>query len=150
MKKLLLALAVSLAMTSGAQALETSVKPQVTDLGVQPQSYMLVGNSFTFYSSGLHNIINRLAKADGMKIRRNRMVTIGGADLGWFNVWDLCRPTGQASTYVDHSDGIRLSSLISRKKRFSTPSFFRTTARDRLILSARTSFSELCSSTRRI
>ena len=42
MKKLLLALAVSLAMTSGAQALETSVKPQVTDLGVQPQSYMLV------------------------------------------------------------------------------------------------------------
>lgn len=50
MKKLLLALAVSLAMTSGAQALETSVKPQVTDLGVQPQSYMLVGNSFTFYS----------------------------------------------------------------------------------------------------
>ena len=44
MKKLLLALAVSLAMSSGAQALETSVKPQVTDLGVKPQSYMLVGN----------------------------------------------------------------------------------------------------------
>ena len=117
MKKLLLALAVSLAMSSGAQALETSVKPQVTDLGVKPQSYMLVGNSFTFYSSGLHNIINRLAKADGVKIRRNRMVTIGGADLGWFNVWDLCRPTGIASTYVDHSDGNKIKTYDFTKEK---------------------------------
>lgn len=82
------------AATMSADALETSVKPAVTDLGITPQSYMLVGNSFTFYSCGMHNMINRLARADGQKIRRNRMVTIGGADLGWFNVWDLVRPTG--------------------------------------------------------
>ena len=33
------------------------------------------------------------------------MVTIGAADLEWFNVWDLVLPTGIASTYVDHADG---------------------------------------------
>ena len=50
------------AATMSADALETSVKPAVTDLGITPQSYMLVGNSFTFYSCGMHNMINRLAR----------------------------------------------------------------------------------------
>lgn len=100
-----------------ANALDTSVKPLVKDLGITPQSYMLVGNSFTFYSSGLHNIINKLAKADGQKIRRNRMVTIGGADLGWFNVWELVRPTGIASTYVDHSDGGKIKQFDFTKEK---------------------------------
>ncbi len=102
---LLSASALCLFVPSVSQALDTSVVPLVKDPGTKPNSYMLVGNSFTFYSSGLHNIINRLAKADGQKIKRNRMVTIGAADLGWFNVWELVRPTGIGSTYVDHSDG---------------------------------------------
>lgn len=105
------------AATMSADALETSVKPAVTDLGITPQSYMLVGNSFTFYSCGMHNMINRLARADGQKIHRNRMVTIGGADLGWFNVWDLVRPTGIASTYVDHKDGGKIKRFDFTKEK---------------------------------
>ena len=109
----------TIAMTAAfsANALETSVKPLVTDLGVVPQSYMLVGNSFTFYSCGMHNMINRLAKADGRKIRRNRMVTIGAADLGWFNVWELVRPTGIGATYVDHKDGGKIKRFDFTKEK---------------------------------
>lgn len=55
---------------------------------------MFVGNSYTYYSSGLAGAVNGLAKAAGIKVRRNRMVTIGAADLGWFNVWELVRPSG--------------------------------------------------------
>ena len=107
----------ALLCAGSVQALDTSVKPVVTELGVTPQSYMLVGNSFTFYSCGMHNMINRLAKEGGFKIRRNRMVTIGGADLGWFNVWDLLRPTGMASTYVDHSDGNKIKTYDFTKEK---------------------------------
>lgn len=57
-------------------AFEGSVKPKVTHME-PPETYMLVGNSYTYYSSGLNNIINGLAKANNTPIRRNRMVTIG-------------------------------------------------------------------------
>lgn len=107
----------AMSMTMSANALDTTVKPLVKDLEITPQSYMLVGNSFTYYSCGLDNIINRLAKADGQKIRRNRMVTIGAADLGWFNVWELVRPTGIASSYVDHSDGGKIKQFDFTKEK---------------------------------
>lgn len=111
------AAAAAMLTAMSAQALETSVKPAVTDLGVTPESYMLVGNSFTYYSCGLNTIVNGLAKADGRKIRRNRMVTIGAADLEWFNVWDLVRPTGIASTYVDHADGGKIKRFDFTKEK---------------------------------
>lgn len=117
LKKALTLAAVALTMAGSAQALEVSVKPTVTDLGITPKTYMLVGNSFTFYSCGMHNMINRMAKEAGHPIRRNRMVTIGGADLGWFNVWDLLRPTGMASTYVDHSDGKKIKTFDFTKEK---------------------------------
>lgn len=111
------AAAAAMLTAMSAQTLETSVKPAVTDLGVTPESYMLVGNSFTYYSCGLNTIVNGLAKADGRKIRRNRMVTIGAADLEWFNVWDLVRPTGIASTYVDHADGGKIKRFDFTKEK---------------------------------
>lgn len=122
MKLKTFALALSLsAIALSANALEVSVKPQVTELGVTPQSYMLVGNSFTYYSCGLNNMLNQLAKADGVKIKRNRMVTIGGADLSWFNVWELVRPSGMASTYVDHADGKKIKKWnFEKEKVFDT------------------------------
>ena len=45
------------------------------------------------------------------------MVTIGAADLGWFNVWELVRPSGMASTYVDHSDGGKIKKFDFRKEK---------------------------------
>lgn len=99
-----------------AQSLECSVKPKVTEIKA-PESYMLVGNSYTYYSSGLSGNVNGLIKAAGLKVRRNRMVTIGAADLGWFNVWELVRPSGMASTYVDHSDGGKIKTFDFRKEK---------------------------------
>ncbi|WP_370830724.1 hypothetical protein [Parasutterella sp.] len=109
MKKLLTlaGLIVACSLPFAAQSLECSVKPKVTSIEA-PQSYMFVGNSYTYYSSGLSGAVNGLAKAAGIKVKRNRMVTIGAADLGWFNVWELVRPSGMASTYVDHSDAVIL------------------------------------------
>lgn len=131
-------LIVACSLPFAAQSLECSVKPKVTSIEA-PHSYMFVGNSYTYYSSGLAGAVNGLAKAAGIKVRRNRMVTIGAADLGWFNVWELVRPSGMASTYVDHSDGGKIKKLTSGKKRFLTLSFFRTTAPVRSIRSAKKS-----------
>ena len=86
-------LIVACSLPFAAQSLECSVKPKVTSIEA-PHSYMFVGNSYTYYSSGLAGAVNGLAKAAGIKVRRNRMVTIGAADLGWFNVWELVRPSG--------------------------------------------------------
>lgn len=49
MKKLALALLASLALSTGAQALETGVAPKVTELGVSnPTTGLYVGNSYSF------------------------------------------------------------------------------------------------------
>ena len=105
-----------LLIASSVCALETSVKPAITSMEA-PTSYMTVGNSYTYYSSGLNGAINGLIKAAGIKVKRNRMVTIGAADLGWFNVWELVRPSGMASTYVDHSDGGKIKKFDFTKEK---------------------------------
>lgn len=85
MKKLLTlaGLIVACSLPFAAQSLECSVKPKVTSIEA-PQSYMFVGNSYTYYSSGLSGAVNGLAKAAGINVKRNRMVTIGAADLGFY------------------------------------------------------------------
>lgn len=113
--KIIAALALC-ALSYNAYSLEGTVKPKITHMEA-PKSYLLVGNSYTFYSSGLHNIINGLARANQTPFRRNRMVTIGAADLGWFNVWDLVRPSGMASTYVDHKDGGKIKTFDFTKEK---------------------------------
>lgn len=105
-------LIVACSLPFAAQSLECSVKPKVTSIEA-PHSYMFVGNSYTYYSSGLAGAVNGLAKAAGIKVRRNRMVTIGAA--------------------------AKSRSLTSGKKRFLTLSFFRTTAPVRSIRSAKKS-----------
>lgn len=147
MKKLLTlaGLIVACSLPFAAQSLECSVKPKVTSIEA-PQSYMFVGNSYTYYSSGLSGAVNGLAKAAGINVKRNRMVTIGAADLGWFNVWELVRPSGMASTYVDHSDGGKIKTFDLEKKKSLTPSFFRITVPVRSIRSAKKSLKSMPSS----
>ena len=97
-------LASFLLIASSVSALETSVKSAVTSMEA-PSSYMLVGNSYTYYSGGLNGVINGLIEAAGIKVKRDRMVTIGGAGLGWFNV------------YVDHSDGGKIKNFDFTKEK---------------------------------
>ena len=57
MKKLALALLASLALSTGAQALETGVAPKVTELGVSnPTTGLYVGNSYSFYPASRQKI----------------------------------------------------------------------------------------------
>lgn len=78
---------------------------------------MFVDNSYTYYSGGLEGVVNGLAEAAGIKIKRSRMVSIGGTGLGWFNVWELLRPSGMASSYVDHADGEKIKKFDFRKEK---------------------------------
>lgn len=110
-------LAISLLTLSLTASAFEQVKPEITDLGITPKSYLLVGNSFTFYSSGLHNIVNGLARAANTPFKRNRMATIGAADLGWHNVWEYVRPSGMAATYVDHKDGGKIKRFDFTKEK---------------------------------
>ena len=58
MKKFALALLASLALSTGAQALETGVAPKVTELGVSnPTTGLYVGNSYSFYNCGVHGYV---------------------------------------------------------------------------------------------
>ena len=57
-------LIVACSLPFAAQSLECSVKPKVTSIEA-PHSYMFVGNSYTYYSSGLAGAVNGLAKAAG-------------------------------------------------------------------------------------
>ena len=59
-----------LLIASSVSALETSVKPAVTSMEA-PSSYMLVGNSYTYYSGGLNGVINGLIEAAGIKVKRD-------------------------------------------------------------------------------
>lgn len=86
-------------LTSSA-ALDCDVKPTVTSMKA-PTTYMLVGNSYTYYSSGVSNVINGLANAAGLPIESYRMITSAGADLSWWDVWGLIRPSGMAALYPD-------------------------------------------------
>lgn len=64
MKKLALALLASLALSTGAQALETGVAPKVTELGVSnPTTGLYVGNSYSFYNCGVHGYVRGLTRA---------------------------------------------------------------------------------------
>ena len=62
-------------------------------------------------------MVNGLAKAAGIPIRRSRLVTIGGAGLGWFNVWELVRPSGMAAYYEDESEDGKLKKADFRKEK---------------------------------
>ncbi len=84
-KKLLLLAAIGAAMFStGAAALETSVAPAVTDLGIPaPKTGLYVGNSFTYYNCGMGAYLRAMA---GKENWIARMATISAAALAYHDV----------------------------------------------------------------
>ena len=89
MKKLALALLASLALSTGAQALETGVAPKVTELGVSnPTTGLYVGNSYSFYNCGVHGYVRGLTRAAN-RTWKARLQTISSGMLSWHNVEDL-------------------------------------------------------------
>ena len=81
MKKLILTAAALLCAATGAQALETSVKPKVTTLGIDaPKTGLYVGNSFTYYNCGVNGYVRGFTGAAKLDWKA-RMTTISAAAL---------------------------------------------------------------------
>jgi len=80
---------VSFCMSNSLSQAEAQTKPIVTDIGMQPKSYLFVGNSFYYYNNSMHNYCRRLARAaapNGGKGLRGVSVTISGSGLNWHNM----------------------------------------------------------------
>lgn len=86
MKKLILTAAALLCAATGAQALETSVKPKVTTLGIDaPKTGLYVGNSFTYYNCGVNGYVRGFTGAAKLDWKA-RMTTISAAALAYHDV----------------------------------------------------------------
>jgi hypothetical protein len=84
MKKIVLAVTCAMAMAAtSAQALENTVKPTVTKLGVEnPAVALLVGNSYSFYNCGVHGYLRGMNKEAMPKLGwKMRISTTSSAPL---------------------------------------------------------------------
>jgi hypothetical protein len=64
-------------------------KPAVTDIGMQPKSFLFVGNSFYYYNNSMHNYFLQIARASEPNIAkelRGISATISGSGLNWHNM----------------------------------------------------------------
>lgn len=86
MKQALLTFAVLATAATSACALETSVKPLVTDLGVtNPATGLFVGNSYSFYNCGIHGYVRGFTRETKTPWKA-RLQTISSGMLAWHNV----------------------------------------------------------------
>ena len=101
MKKLLCSLLVSgLFLTGSAYALENTVKPEVTDLGISnPKTGLIVGNSYSFYNCGVHSYLRGLTR-EAKQPWKARITTISSAMLSYHNVKDYLTPDKEMDPYA--------------------------------------------------
>lgn len=87
MKKLIIGVLAALALT-GANALENTVAPKVTQLKTQnPKTGLYVGNSFTYYNCGVNGYVRGFTKEDNRDWTA-RMNTISAGRLSYHPVAD--------------------------------------------------------------
>lgn len=101
MRKILTAVLLSsvFAMTS-AQALENTVKPEVTDLGItNPKTGLIVGNSYSFYNCGVHSYLRGLTR-ETKQPWKARILTMSSAMLSYHNVKDYLTPDKEMDPYA--------------------------------------------------
>ncbi len=104
MRKLALSLLASLALSTGAQALETGVTPKVTELGItNPTTGLYVGNSYSFYNCGVHGYVRGLARAAN-RTWKARLQTISSGMLSYHNLEDYLSPHEMDPYVVNGTD----------------------------------------------
>ena len=121
------AFAAALTLSAGAQALETSVAPKVTQLNVtNPTTGMYVGNSYSFYNCGVHSYVRGFAKEDGRKWKA-RIITISSGMLSFHDLKSYLTPHEMDPYFKDGNkkpfDVILLQGMSSEpidKKRIPT------------------------------
>lgn len=99
MKKLVLAAAIT-AIASSVLAADYSVKPKVTSLKAQPQTVLIVGNSYTYYNCGLFDYLWGFSGASKTKKLETQMSATAAAGLDWQDVKGLVQPTGNSWSFL--------------------------------------------------
>ncbi len=68
MKKLLISALFLAAASMSVNALETDVKPTVTDIkNHNPKTGLIVGNSYSFYNCGVHGYLRGLTREESLR-----------------------------------------------------------------------------------
>ena len=101
MKKLMTcAIAGTLLIATSAYALENSVKPTVTDLGIDaPKTGLIVGNSYSFYHCGVHSYLRDFTR-EAKQAWKARILTMSSARLSFHNVKDYLTPDKAMDPYA--------------------------------------------------
>ena len=86
MQKLLISALFLAAASMSVNALETDVKPTVTDIkNHNPKTGLIVGNSYSFYNCGVHGYLRGLTRED-KRDWKARIITISSGRLSYHDV----------------------------------------------------------------
>ena len=101
MKKFLLAFLLGgILSTTNVQALENTINPKVTDLGISnPKTGLIVGNSYSFYNCGVHSYLREFTR-ESQKPWKARILTMSSARLSYHNVRDYLTPNKEMDPYA--------------------------------------------------
>lgn len=92
-------LALSLTVCGPAAA---QMKPEVTEIGVKPRSFLFVGNSFYYYNNSMHSgfltFVRAGDKANAAAYRATS-ATISGSGLNWHDMEAYLKPGGGMASY---------------------------------------------------
>jgi len=82
-----------------AHAAPGPARPAVSDIGIQPKTFMFVGNSFMYYNNSMHNhFLDIVRTADkGATGYRGTSITMSGSGINWHDLESYFRPGGVAS-----------------------------------------------------
>src|SRR5688500_3124867 len=85
------------AFVTCVQAASTPTKPAVSDIGMQPKTFMFVGNSFMYYNNSMHNhFLEVIRSADKTPGYRATSITMSGSGINWHDVDSYFKPGGVA------------------------------------------------------
>lgn len=84
---------------SAAHGASGPTKPAVSDIGIQPKTFMFVGNSFMYYNNSMHNHFLEIVRAadKGGTGYRATSITMSGSGINWHDLESYFRPGGVAS-----------------------------------------------------
>ena len=86
-------------LAAGIAAAASATRPVVSELGIQPKTFMFVGNSFMYYNNSMHNHFLAMARAadPGARGYRGTSITMSGSGINWHDLESYFKPGGVAS-----------------------------------------------------
>jgi hypothetical protein len=76
-----------------------AARPAVTDIGMQPKTFMFVGNSFMYFNNSMHDYVLEMARAGDNYSPgyRGTSITMSGSGISWHDVDSYFKPGAVAS-----------------------------------------------------